>query len=209
MNTKLEMNTRRRAFSANVVTLLLGVVVVLLLGGSSVQAQTTSTTTTTTDAASTSPPKSAENTAVAVDSSIVVKTNGVVNDPSGSVKISGDVTIKARKVMDTAQTTLVPIVLLDFDFSQLTGTTGSGKTLRTFVTGGNHASSLRPFQASDTIVVTVPYFDSTTDGLSASSFLVTAALNFNTSTGALVSGTLTYGDNVFKSSGVGTFTVAP
>ncbi len=212
MNTKLEINTRRRALSANVVTLLLGVVVVLFLGGSSVQAQTTSSTTTTsTDTTATSsPPKSAENTAVTLDSSITVKTQGTVSDPSGSVKINGDVIIRARKVTDTAQTTLAPLVLLDFDFSQLTGTTGSGKTLKTYVTGGNHASTLRPFQASDTIVLTVPYFDSTTDGLSgSSSFLVTANLTFNTTTGTLTGGTLTYGDNVFKSSGVGTFTVAP
>jgi hypothetical protein len=89
----------------------------------------------------------------------------------------------------------------------LQGTTGSGKTLVTFVTGGNHATTLRPFQASDTIIVTVPYFDSTKDALSASSFLATATLNFDVSTGKLTSGTLTYGDNTFKSTGVGTFTV--
>ena len=79
----------------------------------------------------------------------------------------------------------------------------------TYVTGDNHATSLRPFQASDTIVVTIPYFDSTKDALSASSFLATATLNFDISTGTLTSGTLTYGNNVFKSSGVGTFTATP
>jgi len=204
------MNTQRRALSANVVALLAGIVVVLFLGGSSVQAQTTSSTTTTnTDSTATSTaPKSVNNTAATVDSSITVKTTGTVSDPSGSIKISGNVIIKARRVFDTSTTAIAPLVLLDFDFSQLTGTTGSGKTLRTYVTGGNHATTLRPFQASDTIVVTVPYFDSTTDGLSASSFLVTAVVNFDTSAGTIVSGTLTYGDNVFKSSGVGTFTVA-
>jgi hypothetical protein len=132
----------------------------------------------------------------------------VVSDPSGSVKVSGNVTIKCRRVIDNTTTTLPPLVLLDFDFSQLTGTTGSGKTLKTFVTGDNHATALRPFQASDTIVVTIPYFDSTKDALSSSSFLATATLNFDISTGTLVSGTITYGDNVFKSSGVGTFTPA-
>ena len=188
MNTELNIKTRRRRFSSIVVTLLVGVVAVLVLGNPSVQAQTTAADT--------------------VDSSITVKTTGTVSDPSGSIKISGNVIIKARRVFDTSTTAIAPLVLLDFDFSQLTGTTGSGKTLRTYVTGGNHATTLRPFQASDTIVVTVPYFDSTTDGLSASSFLVTAVVNFDTSAGTIVSGTLTYGDNVFKSSGVGTFTVA-
>jgi hypothetical protein len=37
--------------------------------------------------------------------------------------------------------------------------------------------------------------------------MATATLNFDVSTGTLTSGTLTYGDNVFKSTGVGTFTV--
>jgi hypothetical protein len=187
MNTQVNVKTGRRRFSANVLTLLVGVVAVLVLGNPSVQAQTTAST---------------------VDSSITVKTNGIVSDPSGSIKISGNVIIKCRRVIDNTTTTIAPLVLLDFDFSQLQGTTGSGKTLKTYVTGGNHATELRPLQASDTIVVTVPYFDSTKDSLSASSFLATATLNFDISTGTLVSGTLTYGDNVFKSSGVGTFTPA-
>jgi hypothetical protein len=188
MNTKLNIKTRRRQFSTLVVTLLVGVVVVLVLGNPSVQAQTT-------PGAST------------VDSSITIKTNGTVSDPSGAVKISGNVIIKCRRVIDNTLTTLPPLVLLDFDFSQLQGTTGSGKTLTTYVTGDNHATELRPFQASDTIVVTIPYFDSTKDVLSASSFLATATLNFDISTGTLTSGTLTYGTNVFKSTGIGTFTV--
>jgi hypothetical protein len=187
MNTQLNVKTRRRQFSLTFVTLLVGVVAVLVLGSPSVQAQTGFST---------------------IDSSITIKTNGVVSDPSGAVKISGNVTIKCRRVIDNTLTTLPPLVLLDFDFSQLTGTTGSGKTLKTFVTGGNHATAIRPFQASDTIVVTIPYFDSTKDALSSSSFLATATLNFDVSTGTLVSGTLTYGDNVFKSSGVGSFTPA-
>jgi hypothetical protein len=187
MNTQLNISTRRRRFSQIAVTLLVGVVAVLVLGNPSVQAQTTGAST--------------------VDSSVTVKTNGTVSDPSGSIKISGNVIIKSRRVIDNTTTTLPPLVLLDFDFSQLTGTTGSGKTLKTYVTGGNHATALRPFQASDTIVVTIPYFDSTKDALSASSFLATATLNFDISAGTLVSATLTYGDNVFKSTGVGTFTV--
>lgn len=190
MNTKLDINTRRRAFSATVVTLLVGVVVVLLLGGSSVQAQTT-----TADGAST------------VDSSITVPTTGTVTEGTTTVTVNGSVTIKCRRVIDNTSTTLAPLVLLDFDFSQLKGTTGSGKNLKTYITGDNHATTLRPFQASDTIVVTVPYFDSTTDGQQASSFLVTAAVNFDTSTGKLTSGSLTYGTNIFRSSGVGTFAV--
>ena len=195
MNTQLNIKTRRPLFSANVVTLLVGVVVVLVLGGPSARAQTSMA----------APPPATPSDIV--DSSITIKTNGTVSDPSGAIKVSGDVIIKCRRVLDTTTTTNPPIVLLDFDFSQLQGTTGSGKTLITYVTGGNHAEELRPFQASDTIILTVPYFESTKDMLSASSFMVTAALNFDVNTGKLTSGTLTYGTNMFRSTGIGTFTV--
>ena len=190
MNTQVNMKARRLLFSPSFVTLSVGIVVVLAmlaLGNPSVQAQTT--------------------TPAIVDSSITIKTNGTVSDPGGAVKLSGNVIIKCRRVIDTTTTTVPPLVMLDFDFSQLQGTTGSGKTLTTYVTGGNHATELRPFQASDTIVVTIPYFDSTKDALSASSFLATATLNFDISTGKLTSGSLTYGTNVFTSTGIGTFTV--
>jgi hypothetical protein len=190
MNTQVNIKTGRRRFSVNVLALLVGVVAVLVLGSPSVQAQTT------TAGAST------------VDSSITIPTSGTVSDPSGAITVSGSVIIKARRVIDNTTTTLPPLVLLDFDFSQLKGTTGSGKTLKTYVTGDNHATEMRPFQAADTIVVTIPYFDSTKDALSASSFLATATLNFDVSTGKLTSGSLTYGNNIFSSSGVGTFTVA-
>ena len=187
MNTQVNIKTGRRRFSANVLTLLVGVVAVLVLGNPSVQAQTTGTTT--------------------VDSSVTIATSGTVTEGTTTVALNGSVPIKCRRVIDNTSTTLAPLVLLDFDFSQLQGTTGSGKTLKTYVTGENHATTLRPFQASDTIVVTVPYFDSATDGQQASSFLATATLNFDTSTGKLTSASLAYGTNVFKSSGVGTFTV--
>lgn len=186
MNTQVN---RRLLFSPTFVTLSVAVVVMLAMlawAGPSVQAQTA---------------------AAVVDSSITIATNGTVVDTGTTVNVNGSVTIKCRRVIDTTTTTAAPLVMLDFDFSQLTGTTGSGKNLKTFVTGGNHATELRPLQASDTIVVTIPYFDSTKDALSASSFLATANLNFDISTGKLTSGSLTYGTNVFASSGVGTFTV--
>jgi len=187
MNTQVNSKTGRWPSNANVLTLLLGVVALLVLGNPSVQAQTPDVTT--------------------VDSSVTVATTGTVTEGTTTVNVNGSVTIKSRKVVDNTSTTLAPLVMLDFDFSQLQGTTGSGKNLKTYVTGDNHATTLRPFQAADTIVVTIPYFDSATDGSQASSFLVTASLNFDTSTGKLTSASLTYGANVFKSSGVGTFPV--
>ena len=187
MNTHVNIRARRLLFSPAFVTLLIVGVGMLVLGGPAVQAQTTA--------------------APVVDSSITIATTGTVTDGATTVNVTGSVTIKSRRVIDTTTTTAPPLVMLDFDFSQLQGTTGSGKNAKTFVTGGNHATELRPFQASDTIVVTIPYFDSTKDALSASSFLATATLNFDVSTGKLTSGSLAYGTNIFSSAGVGTFTV--
>jgi hypothetical protein len=181
MNTQL--NTK--------VTLSLGVVVVLAMlafGGPSVQAQTATTAQAT------------------VDSSITLSTKGLVSDPNGSVTVSGSVIITCRRVIDTNSATTPALVLLDFDFSQLKGTTGSGKNVKTFVTGDNHTDEIRPLQASDTIIVTVPYYDSAKDALSARTMLVTANLNFDVSTGKLSSGSLSVGNNVVTSTAVGSVT---
>ena len=194
MNTQLNIKTRRPLFSPFVVTLLVGVVVVLLSGGVSVQAQTTTAT-------ATADPNAP------VDSSITVSVSGTVNDPNGAITISGRVIINCRRVIDTTSAAAPPIVVLDFDFSKVRGTSGTLKNQKLYVTGGNHAAEIRPLQASDTIIVTSPYFDSTKDVLSASSWLVNATLNFDVSTGKLASGSITVGNNVVTSAAVGTFTV--
>jgi hypothetical protein len=150
MNTQLNIKTRRSLFSPTFVTLLIGIVVAIL-GGPSIQAQTT-----TTDTAG-----------APVDSSITLTTKGTVSDPNGSITVSGSVVITCRRVVDTTSTTAPAIVLLDFDFSGLKGTSGTKTTLKTYVTGDNHASEMRPLQASDTIIVSTPYYDSTRDQLTA------------------------------------------
>ena len=203
MNTQLNIKTQRLLISPSFVTLSIGVVVVLAmlaLGGPSVRAQTTAVPPGT----STAP----------VDSSITVSAKGTVNDPNGTITVSGSVIINCRRVADTTTTTTTttttsPVVLLDLDFSQLRGTSGSLKTLKTYVTGDNHASEIRPFQASDTIIVTSPYYDSTKDVLSARTMLVTATLNFDTTTGKLTSGSISIGNNVITSAAVGTITATP
>jgi hypothetical protein len=129
-----------------------------------------------------------------------------VNDPSGAIAVSGKVIVNSRRVIDTTGTS-PPLVLLDFDFSKLQGTSGLLKTsAKVYVTGENHATEIRPLQASDTIIVTCPYFDSTKDALSASSWLVTATLNFDISTGKLTSGSINVGNNVITSAVVGSTT---
>jgi hypothetical protein len=127
-----------------------------------------------------------------------------VNDPNGAISVSGSVIVNCRRVVDTTSATTPTLVLLDFDFSQLSGTSGSLKTLKTYVTGGNHASEIRPLQASDTIIVPTPYYDNTKDGLSARSMLITATLNFDIGTGKVTSGTISIGDNVVTKQAVGT-----
>jgi hypothetical protein len=192
MNTQLTIEGRRSLFSPTFVTLLLGVVMVLVLGGPSIQAQTT---TTTTDTA----------TAAPVDSSITLPLKGSVSDPNGPITVGGNVIVSARTVKDTTATTATSIVLLDFDFSQVTGTSGSTKTTaKTYVTGDNHASEIRPLQEGDTIIVTIPYYDSTKSELTARTMLATATLKFDVSTGKLASGSISVGNNVVTSQAVGT-----
>lgn len=190
MNTQLNIRTRRPLFRPTVVTLLIGVVILLVLGGPSVKAQT-ATDTNATDS-------------TVVDSSITISAKGTVNDPSGAITVSGSVIVSSRRVIDSTLAASTPIVVLDLDFSRLKGTSGSLKTLKVYVTGDNHATEMRPLQASDTIIVTCPYFESTKDALSARTMLVTATLNFDISTGKVTSGSIAIGNNVVTSSMLGT-----
>jgi len=191
MNTQLKIKTRQLLSS---LALLIGIVVVLASSGPSAQAQTSTGTTDTT-----------VTPAGVVDSSLTLPAKGTVSDPNGAISVSGSGIVNCRRVVDTTSTTTPTLVLLDFDFSQLTGTSGSTKaTLKTYVTGGNHASEIRPLQAADTIIVTTPYYDSTKDGLSAKSMLITATLNFDVGTGKVMSGSISIGDNVVTKQAVGT-----
>lgn len=192
MNTQLNLKTRRLLFSPTFVTLLIGIVAVLAMlawGGPSVQAQTTANDT--------------------VDSSVTIAVKGSVTDPNGTVNVTGNVIISSRRVIDNTSTVTPALVLLDFDFSQLKGTSGSGKSLKTYTTGGNHAEEIRPFQSADKVIVTIPYYDSTKDALSARTMLATATLNFDVTTGKLTSASLSVGNNVVTSAAVGSVTTAP
>ena len=195
MNTQLNMKTWQRLFSPSFVTLSVGIVMVLAMlavGSPSVQAQTTT--------ASDAP----------VDSSITLVVKGSVTDPNGTINITGNVIITARRVIDTTSVTSPSIVLLDFDFSQVKGTSGSSKaTLKTYVTGDNHATEIRPLQASDTVIVPTPYYDSTKDALAARTMLLSANLNFDIASGKLTGGSLSVGNNIVTANSVGTIQTAP
>jgi len=194
MNTQLNIKAWQRLFSPSFVTLSVGIVTVLAMlavGSPSVQAQTTAT-----DAP--------------VDSSITLVVKGSVTDPNGTINITGNVIITARRVIDTTSVTSPSIVLLDFDFSQVKGTSGSSKaTLKTYVTGDNHATEIRPLQASDTVIVPTPYYDSTKDALAARTMLLSANLNFDIASGKLTGGSLSVGNNIVTANSVGTIQTAP
>ena len=190
MNTQVNIKSRRLLFSPTFVNLSVGVVMVLAMlawAGPSVKAQT----------AIDAP----------VDSSVTIAAKGSVSDPNGSFTVNGNVGVTCRRVIDTTSTTSPSLVLLDLDFSGLQGTSGSTKaTLKTYVTGGNHAEEIRPLQASDTIIFAVPYYESTKSPLTAKTMLVTATLNFDVSTGKVTGGSITIGDNVVTKAAVGSFT---
>jgi hypothetical protein len=197
MNTQLNTKTRQLLVSPTFLTLLLGVVVMLALSGPTIQAQTTQTTDTTTPAPVDAP----------VDSTVTIAAKGSVSDPNGSIPFNGNVGITCRRVVDTTSTTSPSLVLLDLDLSGLQGTSGSTKTtLKTYVTGGNHAEEIRPLQASDTIIVSSPYYDTAKGPLTAKTMLITATLNFDVSTGKITGGSITIGDNVVTKAAVGSFT---
>jgi hypothetical protein len=142
-----------------------------------------------------------------VDSSVTIAAKGSVSDPNGSFTVNGNVGVTCRRVIDTTSATSPSLVLLDLDLSALTGTSGSTKaTLKTYVTGGNHAEEIRPLQASDQIIIAVPYYESTKSPLTARTMLVTATLNFDVSTGKVTGGSITIGDNVVTKAAVGSFT---
>lgn len=216
MNTQLNINARRLLLSPSFVTLVIGVVMVLVLGGPSVQAQTATTdstaTTTTTDASATKTapaPAPTTNPDGSVDSSISIPVKGSVTDPNGTITVTGNVIVTCRRVIDVNNAVTTPLVLLDFNFSGVKGTSGNLKTQIVYTTGDNHASEIRPLQASDTIVVSVPYYDTNSGPLSAKTMLVNATLNFDVSAGTLTSGSISVGNNVATATTVGTVSATP
>ena len=179
MNTQPNMKARRSLFSPFVVTLLVGMIGVLCLSGPSAQAQTAAPQTTT---------------ATTVDSSLQIPVSGTVTDPTGTISVSGYVIVNCTRVIDTTLAS-PPAVLLTFDFSKVRGTSGTSLTnLKVYVTGENQDDEIRLLQASDVISVACPYYDSNKGILSANSWLVTATLNFDVTTGTLKSGSATVGN---------------
>jgi hypothetical protein len=114
------------------------------------------------------------------------------------ITFGGSVTVRSSAVTDVAG--IPPFVMLTFDCSTVTATSGSGANKKTYDTKGYQVTKIRDLQASDVIVMTAPVLQTGSGVLTANPVQVTATLNFNVTTGVLTSGTLTVGNNTFSSS---------
>jgi hypothetical protein len=128
----------------------------------------------------------------------LINVSGVVVAPDGTrITVSGPVTVKCSAVPDISGA--LTSVVLNFDFSNVTATTGSGANQVTYDTKGFRCTKIRPLKVSDVIGIVCPYAASGSGTSSAGTFLVTATLNFNVTTGQLVSGSITVGNNTLSS----------
>src|SRR5689334_15768765 len=137
--------------------------------------------------------------ATRVDSSIRINVSGAVTTPSGNgVTVSGYVIVKCSAVPDT--TGVLASVVLTFDFSNVSATSGAGANKVTYDTKGFQCTKNRPLRASDVIQITVPYSPSGSAATGrTNTMLVTATLTFNATTGVLAGGTIVVGNNTFSS----------
>ncbi|HEX8184774.1 MAG TPA: hypothetical protein VF747_08485 [Blastocatellia bacterium] len=137
--------------------------------------------------------------AASIDSTISIPVSGTVTQADGTkITFGGSVTVRSSAVTDVAG--IPPFVMLTFDCSTVTATSGSGANKKTYDTKGYQVTKIRDLQASDVIVMTAPVLQTGSGVLTANPVQVTATLNFNVTTGVLTSGTLTVGNNTFSSS---------
>src|SRR5690349_22985502 len=117
-----------------------------------------------------------------------VPASGIVSGQPESVKFSGQAQVSSELVLDTSKFNSPPAVILTFDLSNVTGT-GSATGAK-YAMGGKGTSVYRPLVGADTVEVTFPFSRGTTMSMpSARSGVVSFALNFDLSTGAITRGT--------------------
>src|SRR5712691_10289440 len=118
----------------------------------------------------------------------LITASGIVTGQPESVKFSGQVQVSSELVLDNSKFNLPPAVILTFDLSKVSGT-GSSTEAR-YTAGGNGTSVYRPLVSNDTVEITFPFSRGTTMNMSsARSGVVTFALSFDMSTGAITKGT--------------------
>jgi hypothetical protein len=162
MNTMKDMKRRRSLFGSIALSLL--VIVGLMLGSAPAQAAT-------------------------VDSSLSIPVSTIFTAADGTkFTVSGNVVINCSAVTDA--TDVPPFVILTFDASGLTVTSGTGTKKKTYDTRGFQVIKTRPLQATDVITITVPNVQTGAALTTADRYNATFTLNFNAA-GQITSGTVT------------------
>ena len=105
-----------------------------------------------------------------------------------SIAFSGNVLVSCSAVTNIAPT--APFVMLTFDCSGVTGSSGTGASRRTYDTGGYQVTKMRDLQPNDSITVTVPVNLAGAGVTFAKAWQVTANLTFNTTTAKITGATL-------------------
>ncbi|HET7200777.1 MAG TPA: hypothetical protein VFI80_08220 [Burkholderiales bacterium] len=118
----------------------------------------------------------------------LIPASGMVSGQPESVKFSGRAQVSSELVLDTSKFNSPPAVILTFDLSNVAGT--GSLTGAKYAIGGKGTSVYRPLVGADTVELTFPFSRGTTMSMpSARSGVVSFALNFDLSTGAITSGT--------------------
>jgi cytoskeletal protein RodZ len=203
MNAQRNTKIGRSLFSPIALSLAVWIIGGLVLIGMPVQAATpvqsaTTTQTATPDQAATTTQAVTPAPVATVDSSLSIPVSGTVVAADGTrIAVSGVVVVNCSAVTEAAG--VAPFVVLDFDCSNVTASSGTGTAKKTYDTKGYQVSKIRDLLATDVIVMTAPAIQSGTTILSASSWQVTVTLNYNVTTKKLTSGSITAGNNTFTS----------
>jgi Ca2+/Na+ antiporter len=185
MNTKRNLKKRGSLLGSILLSLL--VLVGSMPASADTQAQSQSSSTAAQSDTATQTATTAQSSTI--DSTLLIPVSGTVAAADGTlITFSGNVLVSCSAVTNIAP--IAPFVMLTFDCSGVTGTSGTGTSQRKYDTGGYQVSKLRDLQPSDSITVTVPVNLAGAGVTLAKAWQVTANLTFNTTTAKITSGTL-------------------
>ncbi|HJQ70442.1 MAG TPA: hypothetical protein VKA70_15800 [Blastocatellia bacterium] len=125
----------------------------------------------------------------AVESTLTIPVSGNFTSSNGTrFTVSGNVVVKCSAVVGEAG--VEPFVIITFDATGLTVSSGSGANLKTYDTRGFQVIKTRPLVATDVITVAVPSIETGGALTAADRYNATFTLNFNAA-GQITSGTVT------------------
>ena len=124
-----------------------------------------------------------------VDSTLSIPVSTSFTASNGTrFTVSGNVVVRCSAV--TGEADVPPFVIITFDASGLTVTSGSGASRKTYDTRGFQVIKTRPLVATDVITVAVPNLETGAPLTAADRYNATFTLNFNAA-GQITSGTVT------------------